>query len=308
MIIKWLLLLIIAFLPPIIYVIWIRNTERYYREPWKPILLCFLWGASIAAIASLILNTILGISLATSISDYTTFSLITAVVIAPIVEEFTKPLVIGLKTVKKELDEIEDGLIYGAAAGLGFSATENLFYESAFLSEGLVLFFILVVIRTIGGCLLHASATAFTGYGYSKSLIARKPLLSVAPYFILAIGVHAFYNLIASSDIIWGFIATIGALIFAIFSIRYIRKKIRKLDKRVNNAQQPSQKEVSQGGRRCPSCDHVIPFDANICPYCGKKFVEFQPDTVQDKCPYCGFEIKSGDIFCRKCGKKIEKR
>ncbi len=25
-------------------------------------------------------------------------------------------------------------------------------------------------------------------------------------------------------------------------------------------------------GRACPDCGRTIPFDANICPYCGKKF------------------------------------
>ena len=72
---------------------------------------------------------------------------------------------------KKEITELEDGLIYGAVAGLGFSATENLFYGYSFLSEGLAVFLILIIIRSFGGCLLHASATALTGYGYGKSII-----------------------------------------------------------------------------------------------------------------------------------------
>ena len=105
-----------------------------------------------------------------------------------------------------------------------------------------------------------------------------------------------------------GLIAIAEALIFAMFCIRFIRKKIRKLDKRVNTAQQPSQKEVPRADRRCPSCDRVIPFDVNICPYCGKKFNVFKEDIVQDKCPYCRFEIQSYDTYCGNCGKKLESR
>ncbi|MBE3091911.1 MAG: zinc-ribbon domain-containing protein [Candidatus Atribacteria bacterium] len=26
--------------------------------------------------------------------------------------------------------------------------------------------------------------------------------------------------------------------------------------------------------RKCPNCGRPIPFDANLCPYCGKKFIE----------------------------------
>lgn len=228
--IKWVLLFITAFSPPIVYVVWIRNTERYHREPWGPVLACFLWGATIAVIASLVLELILDITLSLSIQDYTLYSLTLAVIIAPVAEEITKPLAFGLKTVRKELDELEDGFIYGASAGLGFSATENLFYEYSFLSKGLVMFFILVIIRTIGGCLLHASATAFTGYGYGKSLLTRKSMLTVAPYFVLAIGIHAFYNFIVSFELIGGLMGIAGALLFTILCIIFIRKKIRKID------------------------------------------------------------------------------
>lgn len=30
-----------------------------------------------------------------------------------------------------------------------------------------------------------------------------------------------------------------------------------------------------QSGRMCPNCGRPIPMDANICPYCGKKFESF---------------------------------
>ena len=210
--IKWAILFIIAFFPPLIYVAWIRNTERYHREPWRAVLLCFFWGATIAVIASLVLEIILDITLSMSIKDYTLYSFTLVVFIAPVAEEFTKPLVLGFKTLRKEIDELEDGFVYGASAGLGFSATENLFYELSFLSKGLVIFLILVIIRTIGGCLLHASATAFTGYGYGKSLLLKKgSILTVTPYLFLAICIHAFYNFIVSFELLGGLIGIAGA-------------------------------------------------------------------------------------------------
>ncbi len=226
------ILFVMAFLPPIIYVIWIRNTEKFEREKWKPIFICFLWGATISVVAAIILELIFHFSLVPSIDDPNVLALISVIIIAPFAEELTKPLALRLKTVKREIDELEDGLIYGAVAGLGFSATENLLYGRSFLSYGLVLFFILITIRSIGGCLLHASATAWTGYGYGKTLMKHTSLIRVIPYFLLAIIVHSLYNSILSFKEIGVYISIIVALTFTIISIQIVRKKIIALDRR----------------------------------------------------------------------------
>jgi RsiW-degrading membrane proteinase PrsW (M82 family) len=228
--IEWLLLIGLSFLPPLVYTIWIRNTERCHREQWISIALCFLWGATLAILAAIILEGLLQIPLAASIVNENMFYLITVVIIAPIAEEFTKPLALRLRTVKKEIDELEDGLIYGAVAGLGFSATENLFYGYSFLSESLAIFFLLMIMRSFGGCLLHASATAWTGYGYGKALMKHTTLLRVLPYFILAIIVHALYNFLVSFDMIGIFSGLVAAFIFVGVSIIIVRRKIQILD------------------------------------------------------------------------------
>jgi RsiW-degrading membrane proteinase PrsW (M82 family) len=224
------LLFFLSFLPPLIYTIWIRNTERYHREKWKTILICFLWGASIAIIAALIIEILFQIPLAASIDNYDTLALMTVVVVAPIAEEFTKPLALSLKSVKKEINELEDGLIYGAVAGLGFSATENLFYGWSFLERGLLIFLILISIRSFAGCLLHASATALTGYGYGKTIMKHSSLIRAIPYFILAIFVHSFYNFLVTIELIGAVTGLFAALLFVTFAITLVRRKIKSLD------------------------------------------------------------------------------
>jgi len=224
------LLLVVAFLPPLMYVVWVRNTERYNREPWRAIVLCFLWGATIAVIAAFILEFVLDVSLSLSFSDQNLLGLTLVIIVAPVVEECTKPLALRMKTVKKELDEPEDGFIYGAVAGLGFSATENLLYGFNFLSEGLFVFIVLMAMRSIGGCLLHASATSLTGYGYGKTIMGRTSWLKVLPYFLLAIALHGFYNLLVSIDITGVATGLAVALLLVLVAVTFVRRRIKMLD------------------------------------------------------------------------------
>ena len=219
-----------AFLPPIIYTVWIRNTEKYNREKWTSIFYCFIWGATISVIAAIVLEYIFDLSVIPSLEKRYPIGFITIVLIAPFIEEFTKPLALRSRFVKKEIDELEDGLIYGAVAGLGFSATENLLYGWTFLNEGIIYFLILISIRSVGGCLLHASATAWTGYGYGKNIIKGTSIIRVLPYFIIAFLIHAFYNGILVFNFIGIATGLFAAIIFTLITIKLVRSKIRKLD------------------------------------------------------------------------------
>lgn len=229
-ILTWILLVFLSFLPPLIYTIWIRNTERCHRQQWFSIFLCFLWGATIAVIAALILEIVLEMPLQYSFSSGDIRPFLLAVVIAPVVEEFIKPLALRLRSVKNQLSELEDGLIYGAVAGLGFSATENLLYGYSFLSEGFIIFLALMAMRSFGGCLLHASATALTGYGFGKTMMKQSSFLGVLPYFLLAIFLHGSYNFLVSYDFFGVLSGLVLGFLVVILAITLIRKKIRTLD------------------------------------------------------------------------------
>jgi RsiW-degrading membrane proteinase PrsW (M82 family) len=231
-IITWVILVFLSFLPPLIYTIWIRDTERCHRQQWISIFICFIWGSTIAVAAALVLEIVLQIPLANSYSFHEITPFLITIVVAPVVEEFTKPLALGLKAVRKHLTELEDGLIYGAVAGLGFSATENLLYGYSFLTEGFITFLLLMTIRSFAGCLLHASATALTGYGYGKTVMKKTSLFRVFPYFLLAIFIHGFFNFLVSYEFV-GALTSLGlGLLFVIFTITVIRDKIRSLDRK----------------------------------------------------------------------------
>jgi predicted amidophosphoribosyltransferase len=102
--------------------------------------------------------------------------------------------------------------------------------------------------------------------------------------------------------ILLGLMYFFPSFLYSSLRIKQLKKKINKFSTLVN---QPLKKEVTQLDRRCPDCDRIIPFDANICPYCARKFYKFQSNEVKGNCDSCGFEIQSCDIFCKNCGKKV---
>jgi len=233
-------LLLAAFIPSIIYLVWIRNTERYSREPYGRLLRVFFYGAVISILIAIVAELIAtGLFNANIERFYQIFgqnpnlsTLVLAIVFAPLIEELTKS--IGVFRVRRAMSDIEDGLIYGAAAGLGFAATENLLYEGAALFTGGTSVFVqTAVIRSISSALLHASASAVVGLGIARSFQQGK---SWVPYYFIGVLMHGSFNLFASLGIIYSstdvadLVGITAALAIAIGGISIVRAKIRTLD------------------------------------------------------------------------------
>jgi RsiW-degrading membrane proteinase PrsW (M82 family) len=199
----------------------IRNSEKYQRESWIPLVGTFLWGAIVAAGLALVLEELLW----GAVSNFFLLSIL----IAPFIEELLKP--VTLCFFKKEIDELEDGLIYGAIAGLGFSATENVIYGLRFWNEGIIVLIALLYIRTLGSGLLHGSATAITGLGYSSLVLKKKTLFTFLPYFFCALFVHSLFNLFSYSALtIHQIIGVVFAVVFAVLMMIWVQKRIQVLD------------------------------------------------------------------------------
>ncbi len=50
------------------------------------------------------------------------------------------------------------------------------------------------------------------------------------------------------------------------YDVSELEERIQSLNRNGN---------VQQSDRRCPDCSREIPFNAIVCPYCGKKFEEY---------------------------------
>lgn len=95
---------------------------------------------------------------------------ISTVIVAPFAEEFTKALVFIPLVATFHFDNKTDGLIYGAATGLGFAAVENIGYYYSALEGGADAVLMLVVMRTLFSALVHCTSSAILGMsiGYAR--------------------------------------------------------------------------------------------------------------------------------------------
>jgi RsiW-degrading membrane proteinase PrsW (M82 family) len=237
------LIIVVAFVPAVLYLLWIRAAEIHEREPFLALEGTFVYGLIIALGLAFILEVI-AVEVIDSITggslDPVVQSIILAVVLAPFIEEFTK--LTGVFAARRRLTEIENGLVYGAAVGLGFAAGENvLYYSNAFIS-GVEIFVITVIARTLTSTLLHTSASAIAGFGVSRSTCLRAwygTPSSWVPYYLAAVALHAAFNFLAvlGTDILpdeGGEIALGGLFLSVILvwtTVRYIRRKIIELDR-----------------------------------------------------------------------------
>jgi RsiW-degrading membrane proteinase PrsW (M82 family) len=208
--------------------------EKFEREPWKKIGITFFWGAVFGVILGLVFSFLLmsafGIDtpgrVYSSVGATGTLAIILlAVIVAPLVEEAVKGM--SIFSAGSDLDEVEDGLIYGSSVGLGFAATENLMYGIIALAYfDWSVYIATAILRSVSSAFLHASATAVTGYG-----IGRMKILGgknrVWPFFLIAVGMHAIFNLFASMG---SFFGLVFAVMFAFVAIWFLRNKIKQLD------------------------------------------------------------------------------
>lgn len=231
-------LLLVAFVPPIAFMIRIRNAEHFDRNPWWLMFIVFAWGAVGAILLAVIGESWLGIHLDTYRPQRVPQMMWLAVILGPLIEEPAKALIIVFLS-RKRIREEEDGLVYGAASGLGFSATENLAYEIGALAEyGFAGWVVTSVMRMLTSTLLHASSSAVAGWGIARGKLRPGADASAWTYLGIAMLMHALFNFLATLPLLLGgsFAVVLGSLlaifVFAIGIYRYIRAKIRELDRR----------------------------------------------------------------------------
>jgi protease PrsW len=179
----------------------VRRLDRNEKEPWRLVLVAFAWGAIVAT--SMV---IWGESLWSAVAERTlvpgpgldassAFS-------AGLLEELAKGVAVLLLflVMRNEFDDVVDGIVYGAAVGLGFNFMESIAYMTnlyaIFNPEGVGAYaagFQWYARQVLGLFFGHATYTALIGAGIGIARQLPNPrhkVIAIASGFLIAIAAH----------------------------------------------------------------------------------------------------------------------
>ena len=209
----------LALLPVPLLILVVLWVDRLEPEPRQNLAFAFAWGAGIAALSALIINTADLEYVAMPALGATAGQYVSATVGAPVVEETMKGLVLfGLLWWRRaDLDGPTDGVIYAAMVGLGFAMMENVgYYISAIDTPergGIALLGYTFLLRGLLSPLLHPIFTSMTGlgvaYAASRPRGSGSARCAVLVGWLAAVILHSIWNelsLLGAAGLVGGYL------------------------------------------------------------------------------------------------------
>ena len=275
-------ILFAAFLVPVLYLIYLYEAQIYRDEPASVIGFTIGGGLILGIVVTVVLDRLINpLSLAGFGTDVG--AIVLAVVIVPIVQELLKPIPALVLWRTKRFPETVDGLVFGVAAGLGFSVAESLIQFSnvivgqPFRTDPANWIYPLIGIAVLNP-LLQGSAT-----GVIVASLWRMNRLKVEPRAIaglaVALGGHILsslgsYVLVQAAVgqltvLAWQAAVVVGLLLY----IRYLLHTSLL-------------QEATHMG-----------FVETVCPHCHKHII------ASSFCPSCGIALSVAPIYVKRARK-----
>jgi len=192
----------LACLPTTAFGLWVvRRIDRNEKEPWRLVLVAAAWGAVVATSLVIWAESLWQDIAIRTLVPGPGFDVSTAFS-AGILEELAKgsAVVLLFLVMRNEFDDVVDGIVYGAAVGLGFNFMESVAYMTNLYAifapdhvGGYAAGFQWYARQVLGLFFGHATYTAFVGagVGIARQLpTTRMKLIAIAAGFIVAIAAH----------------------------------------------------------------------------------------------------------------------
>lgn len=265
--------------------LWVFTHGRSYRgAPLKVLMVTFLLGMSSTVPVAVIYSYILDVELEElAAADFKTVAAAMFFIVGP-VEETSKFFAVRLGVYRtRHLREPLDGLIYGAAASLGFATAENIGYSLAFGPEVMIARGpISTVAHVIFGSIWALSLNPGAPSGQRK-------LFGVAA-LAGAAALHGLFNVLAFTA--WGILPAFGLVLIGGYVV------VRMFRWTKSRSTYHLRRNVPL--LVCPVCATAYRQQDNFCHGCGTSTDGLRPD--RQRCANCRQDARIGARFCSNCG------
>ncbi|GAB2840231.1 PrsW family intramembrane metalloprotease [Microbacterium insulae] len=231
--------MVLALVPLAGVLLAVRLVDRWEPEPLNLVIFAVAWGAIAAVGIALGVDALLALAFGSSSAPAA--EVMSAVVQAPIVEEFGKGLGVYIifLAARRAFDGPVDGIVYGALVGAGFAFTENIqYFAVSFLEGGAADATATFFVRGILSPFAHVMFTSVTGF--ALGLAARRGASAgraLGPWIAGMAGatvLHAIWNASAVLGDFWSLYWTLQVPLFVgfILGIIALRREESRLTRR----------------------------------------------------------------------------
>ncbi|SCE75154.1 Membrane proteinase PrsW, cleaves anti-sigma factor RsiW, M82 family [Micromonospora viridifaciens] len=227
-----------AILPVPVLVACFLWLDRYEPEPLKYLIFCFAWGAFVST--SIAINVNQGFA-----KLFTAWGLpasLTAVLVAPFIEELTKAAgpILLLIFRRREFSGITDGLVYCGLSAVGFAMVENILYLGGYgyragvqeygPATGAQQVILIFIVRILLFGFAHPLFTSMTGVGLgiaARTADRRVRVLAPTAGLLVAMMLHGTWNLLPTLAVsagqpvivLYGYIGVMVPIFFAMVGL-----------------------------------------------------------------------------------------
>ena len=276
--------MLVSFAPGLFWLWFYLRKDIYRPAPQRLIAITFGLGCLSTIPAAIVQFILLGdLPLEEGLHGGTA----TAMLVVGIVEELCKFAVVRFKPYRSPyFDEPMDGLVYAAAASLGFASLENAVYVLQFGPE-------VMIIRAPVSTLAHLVYGSIWGYALGVHLMSgyNKPVLVVVGIG-LAAGIHALFNVLLLEELL-----ALGAIALAIAGGVWAFGRFKW-------GQQVSPFKLRRNYPKvvCYSCGQQIRVTSRFCRFCGASVTL---ESGQLFCGHCGEGNRPDASYCTSCGDRL---
>jgi len=185
----------LALVPGLLWLAYFYRLDKYEPEPAWLLARTFLLGGLTTIPAFLLEKTLIELWVDGPVASlaalpHHTLVWVAFLIIAPVEETLKFLATYTSVSNSPEYDEPMDGVVYAAAAALGFATVENLWYMG---TSGVTV----LVGRGLFSCMLHATASGILGYAWSQVRFFDKPLSRLLLAWVGAVAAHAVFDIVA---------------------------------------------------------------------------------------------------------------